>query len=222
MKPFSSTAVSGVRLGFGVICGALALVQGTAADRLVDGSYDSAIAIAAASTPVAASTVNTPHVTRDLLRLSALTAPALTTPAHAIMAVGKPPVVGPMAATEHAWLTALPGAIEAKVAVTSSTPAMASLFLTSVGSRFEIVQAGGSQTLEVVEVRPLAVEFSRTTPTIGPTITMPGEAPNKQLLVTCKVVAAGAVDVSVGQQLRFVVDVADLAPASQPTSPRAL
>jgi hypothetical protein len=188
MKRFSSrgAALAG-GLGLAVTGGAFAVMQTTGADRLVDGRYDQAIAVASFADRSAAE-INVDLIPQDLLRL-ATTGPA----AHAAI----------HAATEHAWLTrpALQGApTHGGTLQGSSAPASDGRFITStVGARFTVTNGGVAQTLEVVDVRALTAAAKNSF----------NDDQAKFLLVSCRVVGPEKPAGANAGLVRFIVDAAE-------------
>jgi hypothetical protein len=179
----------GVGLSIAAVCGAVALSVGltqiTAADRLVDGGYDQAIAVASSRHEPAG-------VPTGVLRLATHAAKVLPT--------------FPTAATEHAWLTrpVLQGEPVQLVPVTA--PAVSSVIGSSVGARFTVANADSIQTLEVVDVSEISAEQLNRNAT-------PSNMPAKLLLVSCKIVgdvkSPGSKATDRAEVVRFIVD-ADL------------
>jgi hypothetical protein len=192
MKRLSINSITApTKLGVGLsivsVCGAVAfsvgLMQVTAADRLVDGGYDQAIAVASSRHEPAGPAPG-------VLRLAA----------HSVKVL---PTV-PTAATEHAWLTrpVLQGEPVQLEPVTA--PAVSSVIGSSIGARFTVASADSIQTLEVVEVTEiLAEQLNRTS----------SYMPAKLLLVSCKIVgdvkSSGSKATDRSEVVRFIVD-ADL------------
>jgi hypothetical protein len=197
MKPiYSIAAPTRVGVGLGVAAAlAVGLMQVTA-DRLVDGNYDQAIAVASSHDRA----VDTQS---GLLRLAA----------HSVIDTS----VLPTAATEHAWLTrsimpAEPVALAGPVHV--EPLAVDSAIGTSVGARFKVVSAGHSRELEVVDVREVSGDFLNGTRSAN-------AAANKFLLVSCNVVGEAAAPAGkTARVMRFLVDAGSR--AADPVKPRAL
>jgi hypothetical protein len=128
----------GVGLSIATICGAFALslglMQVTAADRLVDGGYDQAIAVASSRHEAGASVSG--------LRLASYPT------------VGLPSL--PTAATEHAWLT------RPLLQGDPVQPVLHAVIGSSIGARFTVAIADSTQTLEVIDISEIsAVQLNR-------------------------------------------------------------
>jgi hypothetical protein len=187
-------------LSFGAAFGALALLQITAADRLVDAGYDQAIAVA--SHPVDATVGHAAAVVPSrLLRLTAGPSPAFRQGEST-------------AAPEHVWLTR--PALHIEPAAVDPLAGKAPIIATSVGARFTVAAAGSSETFEVVDVREISAE--RLT---GEAAMVDGAA--KLLLVSCRVLAEGT-SANPAQLVRFLVDAStgNADPAHAVRFPRAL
>ncbi len=175
-----------VGISIATICGAfmlaVGLMQVTAADRLVDGGYDQAIAVASARQDPAGTLTGG-------LRLAT----------HSSVKVQPS---APTAATEHAWLTrpVLQGEPVQLEPVTAR--AISSVIGSTVGARFTVASADSVQTLEVIDVIEISLEqLSRSTT---------ADRQGKLLLVSCKIVGeAKAPDSKANEVVRFIVD-ADL------------
>jgi hypothetical protein len=203
--PNSALDLTLARLGLGVatVCGALALswtlMQLTAADRLVDGSYDQAIASA-----------NLP-----MEPAAGLPGP-ISLAAHSETVSQTRSIAAPIAATEHAWLTrpvmqGEPVPAEAVVAPLAS-PIVSSVIGTSVGARFTVAHADKIQSLEVIDVKEILLEPHQGAATSG--------AAGKMLLVSCKIIgevkspASDATDRA--RVVRFIVDADPTRPVRLP------
>jgi hypothetical protein len=189
------------------------LVQGTAADRLVDSGYDKAIAISVAHK--AATTSIGAHVSTSagvLLRLAVQPVP--------------PVVSAPTAATEHAWLTRVDASVTASgVAPADGLVPVAPDHLVpgrgigdaskrdgaTVGARFTLSNMGHTQILEVINVTDISADL------ISPLL-QSADARTKLVMVACRVVEStkSAVEPSIAGQLpklvRFIIE----ADAAQP------
>jgi hypothetical protein len=176
----TTSAWFGANRGFAAVCGAVALSAGifqmTAADRLVDSTYDQAIAVASSMNE------STPP-TNGLLRLASQSTnvrPGL-----------------PTAASEHAWLTRTVVPLEvAPVDQAVVGPVLGS----TVGARFTVAHAGGSQTFEVTEISQILTDQ------VGRVTAASPEAA-KTLLVTCRMVNDVKSGISgTAQVVRFIID----------------
>jgi hypothetical protein len=179
MKRLSIKSIRTASLaGIGAICGAVAVMQITAADRLVDGGYDQVIAVASLTSGSSPSA---------LLRRASI--PSLATSE-------------PTAATEHVWLTHRSDFIEP---LTVDAAPDVSAIGSTVGARFVLASAGEAitQTFEVVDVREITAEYSPADQLVNDAIQSGGLG--KMLLVSCKVVAEGRSPARAGL-VRFVVD----------------
>jgi hypothetical protein len=192
----ASTSV-GAGLSIAIVCGAVALSVGliriTAADRLIDGGYDQAIARASARDELATGT----HP--GALRLANHTVKVLATI--------------PTAATEHAWLTRPMMPVEALQAETAAAEpvvapaAISAVIGASVGARFTVANADSIQTLEVFDVSEISSDQLNRNAALT-------DVPGKMLLVSCRIVGEVKSPVSktndradvVRDVVRFIVD----------------
>jgi hypothetical protein len=178
----------GAKIGAGLIiatiCGAVSLAAGlmkvTAADRLVDGGYDQAIAVASAQYEPVVTLIGGLRLATH----SSVNGPML-----------------PTAATEHAWLTRPVLQGEALHLDPVAGSAIGSVIGSSVGARFAIASVDSVQTLEVIDISEISPDQIR-----GATLT---DIPGKLLLVSCKIVnetkSPGA-KADRTEVVRFIVD----------------
>ena len=196
IKSIAAANLAAIGLSLGAVCASVAMMQVTAADRLVDGGYDQAITVASSAIG-ARSSAHRHGASAGLLRLAA----------HASA------VAEPTAATEHVWLTRR--ALHVEPLAAAAVPALSAMAISStVGARFTLANAGEAlaQTLEVVDVREIAPDHMAA-----------DHGPAKLLLVSCKVVADGTSPARTGL-VRFIVDAdSRAAAAAHPVLvPRAL
>jgi hypothetical protein len=210
--PVSGLAGSAAAASLAIVA-VVGLVQGTAADRLVDSGYDKAIAISVAHD--AATTSIGAHVGTSaggLLRLAVQPVP--------------PVVSAPTAATEHAWLTR----VDASVPASGAAPAGGLLPVVpdhlvprrgigdaikrdgaTVGARLTLSNMGDTQILEVVNVTEISADL------ISPLL-QSADARPRLIMVSCRVVEStkSAVEPSIAGQplklVRFIIE----ADAAQP------
>jgi hypothetical protein len=177
-------AIAGVSVvGTAIAVVSLSTLNG--ADRLVDASYDRAIAVADSVSLMAAEPAYLHRVRQD--RVSSPAVPSARSQA---------------AATEHVWLTRsqhVDAVIEPAADASATTPAVIG---TSVGARFSVASGGHSQILEVVDVRQISDDHLPSPALVA------RDPSSKSLLISCKVVAIdGKTAAASGARLvRFVVD----------------
>jgi hypothetical protein len=193
--------------GFTAVGTAIGVSLSNGADRLVDAGYDRAIAVAAiavGATAVGESAGTVPVETAYVRRVRHDVAPS-------------PPVQS--AATEHVWLTGslLEPGTDHVADVSASPPAIIG---TTVGARFSVASGGHAQTLEVVDVRPIADDqLPGAALGNGPA----RESGAKYLMVSSKVVAIDGKAPAPGARLvRFVVDANPLDAPTPARFPRVL
>jgi hypothetical protein len=186
-------------MAFSIVCAGV-----TGADQVIDRGYDHAIALASQSAAFEAS------ANQASIRLVRGVGPGLTEPNART------------AATEHAWLTAVPALSRPELSLSERGGSVlnapvaepTAIIATAIGARFTVVHAGQMQTLEVVEVREIAGEF------VGGYLTRTAVLPaGRLLMVSCKIVTEAAAPSGRAQLVRFLVDADD---ATVTGTPRAL